>query len=511
VDPMTVYLEFHPDQVQKYLTRWSDLKGRRGASTMLRHATSDEVITPLIPPGASINDSAPKVDGVVSLIVNDVDQAEAVEARILSHLRNQCPSATFHTAVAEVDSHSPEQYLAAWRNVIEPKVINGLSTVALPSPNELPTAKRCRLTGRDICIGARIVSSQEPHLMGADAFARVRSADWRNSRHEESLSALELEDRLALKVDFRKDQIADAEVRDFNALAALGPPDQKQNHLATIFIDGNNIGELVEDHTGGELVALSKRLADATWEALAVATHKVCEITDQGPDGSRGQQLPVIPHIVGGDDVLVTVPAFTATAFTRSYLEVFAAAMAGFQFADGSAVSASGGVVVHHAKFPFTQVAPIAADTLKAAKAANQGNEAALLLVETTREVVNDPHIDDVWPLTEFVQPQLLDGIALLPKSTRAALEGALSDWRESRTRDKSSPASGDVAWLAAARTMAILDRAPAGDLPAIARASFKYFDQQFKKLRQHPAGSSNPEPELRRLSKTLQITRWWS
>ena len=64
---------------------------------------------------------------------------------------------------------------------------------------------------------------------------------------------------------------------------------------------------------------ISPEISAATRSALISAAGAVTRETDRF--------LPVIPHVLGGDDVVVSVTADRAWLFTRAFLDGFGAAM----------------------------------------------------------------------------------------------------------------------------------------------------------------------------------------
>ena len=108
--------------------------------------------------------------------------------------------------------------------------------------------------------------------------------------------------------------------QDLGDLAALGGPETWRNHVATVYADGNAIGSLfdrIAEHGDPRLKEqVSRAISDATRQSLLDATEAIL-------GGDPGEPLPVIPHIVGGDDLLVSVAADRAWQFTVAYLDAF--------------------------------------------------------------------------------------------------------------------------------------------------------------------------------------------
>jgi hypothetical protein len=93
----------------------------------------------------------------------------------------------------------------------------------------------------------------------------------------------------------------------------------------------------------------------------------------------------VIPHLVGGDDLLVSIPAHSAWDFVRAYLGTFGSGVAALA-RNGLVPSASAGVVFHQKKDPFSVVADLAHDLLETAKQEHLGRRAALCWQSITHD-----------------------------------------------------------------------------------------------------------------------------
>ena len=182
-------------------------------------------------------------------------------------------------------------------------------------------------------------------------------------------------------------------VRDFDDLAQRGPATLgshglKQNHVATVYIDGNSVGQHIERASSSDRIGLSSRLKEATTAALNAATEAVHERLPTGP-------LAVIPHVVGGDDVLVSVPAFMWRPFVATFLKVFGTS--------ADPVSASAGIVIAHLAYPFNRAVEVADDLLSKAKAAVDGKQSSLAVIELTSEAAQ-PTRARVWTETDLAR-----------------------------------------------------------------------------------------------------------
>src|SRR5690606_41215579 len=97
-------------------------------------------------------------------------------------------------------------------------------------------------------------------------------------------------------------------------------------HLAPVDADGNAVGKLNKElrdlrRNGiGTNFDLPQAISNSTWSALLAAIEEMSAGTDE--------MMPVIAHLVGGDDVLVSIPAHEACWFTRTLQSTFHNALA---------------------------------------------------------------------------------------------------------------------------------------------------------------------------------------
>lgn len=479
---MPTYLDIGCVRIQSWIGQWSDLFGRRGASAALNQATaSDSIQAHLDDAGWSdvvINTTVPDIDGVVSLVVGPSTDPQVVAASVLATLRGHVPGAEFEAIWGEGDD-----YASAYEHEIRLRAERGEVTRALPAPAELPMVARCDLVSTDLAIGSWSRAKDErPRRVGRDAKNRIDGAGFRSSRRRSDGTALDTE--IKLVEEFGRD-----EVRDFDHLAALGPKRTKQNHLATVYLDGNRIGDHFqllqpgandsEESRGVKMEArrsLGSELHLATIDSLRAVTGELCQMVDH-------KHLPVVPHLVGGDDVLVSVPAAYGIWFARRLMTGFASRLAASdtvaqlpQSPGGGAwsFSASAGIVIAHLSHPFGICVAAADDLLARAKAATRGSEAAILVAELTTDSADLPSPAEAWTLSELsdLDPHLT-WLARLGKSQRAELHRAAE-------RDDPDVARAYVEQLL--RRSGDLDRLP-------------------------PALIANP----RRLVQALKLTRWWT
>lgn len=346
---MNGYLDVAVVQIQTYLTRAPSLRGRRGASTMVTEATATEAtdgIANLLAGRATLNPETGKVDGVVSLLLTDRADASRLADDVLAHLRRKLPAASLVAKYYEGDTYTRSRRAVMWER-------EWLAAVA-----EWPLAKPCDWC-RSWPAGPDKVqndyqdgrpSRAEKHCV--DCARRGTNAGYATSGH----AVPGTERRLLELIPGRTVPDTFVELAEM----ALGQV-RDDTHLATVYADGNAIGDYMKRH--GYPSDAPQKIDTATWDAVCAAVAVI--------DKGLPARLPVIPHLVGGDDVLVSIPGHGAWAFTLALVTAFGAAFTG-----AGAPTLSAGVVIHHRSEPLSDVVDLAGTLLKAAKRGHPGRAA---------------------------------------------------------------------------------------------------------------------------------------
>lgn len=316
-----MYVDFGAVRIQQYLTRTPGLRGHRAASNSLARATADDAVGRVAGSLAEVNPEAGKADGVISLRfpVPAAAAAQAAEAeqdekvrqlqdRVFAHLRRALPGAEFHSVWGVGES-----YLAVHAHVLRPKLRNGLVRHDLPPVAEFPLAVPCRMCHTDPAVGSEPVTDGRLDLCLDCSMRNVpRSQAVADPRSPEGWLLGEIGGLGPAPDTFVK-------------LAELGSEAAGRNHLATVAVDGNAFGAFftaLADEGGqdpalhGAKATISEALSAATRSALAHATLEL-------PLTLEHERLCLVPHVVGGDDVLVSLPAEQAWRFTLTFLAEF--------------------------------------------------------------------------------------------------------------------------------------------------------------------------------------------
>jgi hypothetical protein len=443
------YLDVGAVRIQTYLGRSRHLWGRRGASAVLAEICRPDSVDALCaelsgksPVPVRRNDEAAEIDGVIAVILEPADGggrqasdpddvASLVAERIAAWMCRVLPGLRLEAYVASgpdyVTARSGQQRLMP---VFE----------WLPAQLEYPPTALCQECGQDAAVvDIRVV--HDDLRVCVDCRARRTWTDRGGigpTRHpavvyrkSTDVGTFTVEARLLEALG------QDRAVDDFGHLASLSSR-RRQNHLATLAADGNALGAFfaaaqrriatpMEDTAHPVVkVELLRRLSQTvttnTWAALLAATRSVF-------DPNTDDRLPVIPHIAGGDDLLVSVTADRTWRFVRTLLREFGGTSTTSPLATAAAElelappTLSVGVVISEASLPFGQQVTLSTELLEQAKAAVAGADFSVAWLDTTwdgtRPVVGRR------PLTldelEAWAPAV-ERLAMLPQSARHGL-----------------------------------------------------------------------------------------
>lgn len=413
------YLDFGVVRIQSWLTRTPKLRGRRGASTMLSNATRAKDIAEALTDRqvadlAEVNKEAGDIDGVVSLRMRRADHAslEKVERAVAGHLRAHLPATSL-----KVTHWSGQSYMDARSSGQAEFEHEWPASVA-----EWPPGHPCQWC--QVWPATEVLDDWDDNdapiqcAVCEDCLRRGRNAGHNTSSKKKPGP----EEQLIRHA--RCHRTAPLDLPDhFASLAMMDG--HRQTHVATVHADGNAIGTFIDEarHKTPHLNSGLPSLIDgATWDALLYA---ISEIQD-----ARGDRcLPVIPHLVGGDDVLVSVPAQRAWRFVKRFQEMFTEQLrAAAPQLDADAVpTASVGLVFHHRTTPFFVFTELSEKLLKHAKAEHRGQKPALAWQEitqdgaepTARPSLLHQDLEGCW--------NDLHRLAALPQSTRQRLSTVLA------------------------------------------------------------------------------------
>lgn len=444
-------------RIQTYLGRSRHLWGRRGASERLAEATYlpedhpdclvGEVLTHH--PQVEVNSEGLDIDGVVSLCTKTGDTKEtggtkedvkAAADDLAKAIARKNPGITLTVAYTDQSDKLYAELIA--QNDSEIWTREAYYSIA----NEFPLLRPCDECGLDpatrkvktpdgemrlcqdcagrITQGDEDIRAQKKRTLDKDGSTASSKFVAERALLNELISSGELALNITREdgAKFRKSDLA---VDDFKQLAKLGAHNKEadntdksaqdgmtsdtpagrvrtfdSNHVALIFADGNGVGGLfkklqekaLEEKSTRVMLDVSKKMKKHTNAALILATKAVID-ADEG-------KCPVVPHIVGGDDILVSVSANYAWQFLLTFLQEMQEPFARLarQYEIPSHLSISAGMVICKAGFPFGNQVELAEKLLKRAKQEVRGQEWSFTWLDLTYDGA-DLEAHKVWQL----------------------------------------------------------------------------------------------------------------
>lgn len=379
-----LYLDAGVVRVHEYIDRTSGsdegpLRLRRGASRMVTSATAAARFADL---GWTENPQTYTVEGVAHLrrpVDGESADAQTLAVAVLRHLREALPYAYLEASWAYAEKYADARDLMDTARTMSIKLEDSAGTAGsgalawLPATREDPRAARCKACGLAVAETreATCCDCRKRETAGQNArstTSRSGANHRRRSPEQETLAAL----KAVLGVD-KLDP-----VRDLNDLS--GRPSTlgaKVNHLATIYADGNNVGNLLHQLTPERATtvstALDSAIRDAGRDALA-AIYVDC----------RPGRMPGVVTTLAADDALVTVPASLGWPFVLTLVEGFNKKIKAALRDLDPVPTLTAGIVFSQTKHPIEETITTAEELMKASKKAVNGAASCIGWVDLT-------------------------------------------------------------------------------------------------------------------------------
>ncbi|GGL05096.1 Cas10/Cmr2 second palm domain-containing protein [Mangrovihabitans endophyticus] len=428
---MRTYVDVAAVRIQRWLGRSRTLAGRRHASAALAEATSAEVIDKLIAdlPDVHRNTEAGDVDGVVNLEVPGPEHAEPAARACLAHLRARLPAVELSAVWGQGDD-----YLTAYAKAIKPRLRTRQVITDLPAVADFPPLATCDLCRADAAVLVRPQrdNPERTERVCADCRMRDEHPGGRRAGPEKRLREHLGEGKFA-------DTFADLARLPVTCNARTEELSGTGNtQLATVYADGNAIGDLMDkaaQYGTTDKAGLVHQIDQANLDA-------VCEAVLDFVDTDRSPFLPLTPHIMAGDDLLVSLPAAAGWPFVTRYLRLYTAKLTalGADLHLKVPPSVSAGIVISHATDPFAETVTHAEHLLRTAKRAVRGSAASIAWLDLTADGPHPPPNRPVLTLDTLtgVLDQPLRRLAALPASQRSTLAGlAIASDRDARLTEQ--------------------------------------------------------------------------
>lgn len=323
---MPVYLDIGAQRIQSWIAATPKLDHLRGASRALKDRTAAGKSDPRQPGakatgitawlasqpgliGCEVATEAGEKDGIVVLRCPNMAKADAAAPQLLAHLQQELPRVEWAGWWVEAPTYL-DAYLAQERGEPGVRRITGY-----PALYEVPVLEQCAGCRQE----PRRITPEGSSTEGVDCGARTEARESPRDllyglpgRWPADFETLALRGGLAART---QDGTA---VRP--APRALGRKDSR-NHLALIKADGNKVGQLfraLSRHAHALPSLHGSAVADLNAHTQAAVHQAAWAISE-----ADAEVKAALPHYVGGDDVLVSVPAALAWRFATELARAF--------------------------------------------------------------------------------------------------------------------------------------------------------------------------------------------
>ncbi|MCA1676522.1 MAG: hypothetical protein LC799_31565, partial [Actinobacteria bacterium] len=350
---------------QPYIFASNRLREAVGASELVRLATTKwvhEAVTATGPGGADVIQES---SGAALLVVDGPDGGADRARRVVNELTRRAmrdaPGLDVAGAAVPIDGPTPipaevDAVFAAHGATVARRA------ATLGRFPRLPCAAACASTDRPAAAwhsdaarasggGAR--RGEEPRPLSAEVIAKRRTRPAADRRmHEQAGVPL-------VDIDDFFDQV---------------------ERVAVVHADGNGLGAIFRQApqrlgSTAEVTRLSKQVQHAADQALR---HAATELLDRvRAVGRAAARCPLVPLIVGGDDLTALVDGRFAVAFVRDYLEQFGEKTSTKLVTAASGrqcLTASAGIAIVTPHFPFSAAYGIADELCASAKIPTRDN-----------------------------------------------------------------------------------------------------------------------------------------
>jgi hypothetical protein len=281
--------------------------------------------------------------------------------------------------VAEWNGNDGESYRAAVEAALEELHLQRSLAAGNPSVPTLPFVLECESTSHLPAVGAYRWGNEQLILSEASRLKREESRTARGGILWSGwMESLDSEGRFVDNAD--KLRYADAE--------GIGQHSCRNGYVALVYADGNSMGRILQELDSRDVYKAFSELVDgsvrdACYEALStVCAPEVEQARDALTHGENPGRLPADILLLGGDDLLVMLPADRALNYALQVTKTFerltkdrqkklsVAAQSFFKVRqlDDRGVTISCGVAIGPARYPFYLLLDLAEDLLRSAK-----------------------------------------------------------------------------------------------------------------------------------------------
>lgn len=310
--------------------------------------------------------------GKATVLVPDRETAEAIVREVTRRALIEAPGLEVHGAITSFDpAERLDDAIARVRR--EHESLRG----SIPSPESrfprLPCVAECSTSGLPAAMPRRGFHGVPDASGGTDLRSAVSQAKW-----------LAAEDGMGRLADAAGDVPVMRSLQELDALER-----DEVDWLAVIHADGNGLGQLLMGF--GSIVERSS--PGAAWTTHADLLHEFSQALDtctrnafatacreawhRWPGGAGRRPLPLVPLVLGGDDLTLVCHGRFAVPFARDFLAAFeretamglVGEISGMRpGATGPGITACAGVAIVKPHYPFHAAYELAEELLVSAK-----------------------------------------------------------------------------------------------------------------------------------------------
>jgi hypothetical protein len=301
--------------------------------------------------------------GKAMLLTRDLSHAKQVIATVTLRALKEAPGLAICGAIEEFDWQDNQKLPAISRRLHKKfEVVRSLC----PSPDlrflRLPIVEDCRTSGLP---ASRLRTEPDQRLMAQSTVSLAKRR----------FASVALRYRLPQLLKTKNKRFARS-IRELNELF-------QESWLAVVHADGNGLGQIfinLEEHIEGDKNDNRNYIQQFRSFSLAldVCTRQAfIQALDVFPD-EQPNPIPLVPLVLGGDDLTVVCDAKYALAFTEAFLTAFEQetqksevirSIAGKAFSiQPGQLSACAGVAIVKPHFPFSTAYQLAEELAKSAK-----------------------------------------------------------------------------------------------------------------------------------------------
>ncbi|MBF2072923.1 MAG: hypothetical protein IGS50_04060 [Synechococcales cyanobacterium C42_A2020_086] len=306
--------------------------------------------------------------GKALILTKAKDTAEAIISEVTRKALQEAPGldiAGVYEAISVVKDFASEETLANAIKQVHKTFEKARSR--RPSPENrflrLPIVAACAVSG---------LPAAEIDTLGRKPKPISKVSATKRDKAEDAKTRLT---NLDQKLQAQIDQLLEPETED---------QEEKRSWLAVVHADGNGLGQIFlnfEDYLGENksnrnYITQYREFSLALDECTEAAFKAALSVFPEEPDSKTGKVIPVVPLILGGDDLTAVCDGHYALEFTRVFLQEFErqtknkpviAAIAQKAFGVDR-LSACAGVAIVKRHFPFSVAYDLAEDLIKSAK-----------------------------------------------------------------------------------------------------------------------------------------------